>query len=145
MICYIPMLSNISFWLILDYPMPSPPPPPRGLVLFKWANGGLTLVFMILGHFSLISSRENGSNGMLHDFITKNVNFINSGHLGDGPLVGEHRKKDCPTLMMWQKTVFHSAIGVLCINNKKFHMDSMSRSVGVAAGLWRLTKWEIHY
>ena len=55
---------------------------------------------MILGHFSLISSRENGSNGMLHDFITKNVNFINSGHLGDGPLVGEHRKKDCPTLMM---------------------------------------------
>ena len=36
--------------------------------------------------------------------------------------------------MMWQNTVFDSTIGVL-FRNKKFHMDSMSRSVDVDAGL----------
>ena len=36
---------------------------------------------------------------------------------------------------MWQKTVFDSTIGVIFRNNEKFHMDSMSRSVGVAARL----------
>ena len=73
---------------------PAPPPPlPEGSVLLKWDNRGLILVFMILGHFSLISCQENGSNGMLHAYITKNINFINSGHVGNGPLGGEHHKK----------------------------------------------------
>ena len=56
-------------------------------------NRDLILVFMILGHFSLISSQGNGSNGMLHAYITKNVNFINSGHVGNGPLRGDRHKK----------------------------------------------------
>ena len=109
--------------------------PQGGSVLPKWANRDLILVFMILGHFSLISSHENGSNGMLHAYITKNVNFINSGQVGNGPLGGDHRKKNCPPFMMWQKLVFDYTISVLFRNNKKFHMDSMSRSVGVVAGL----------
>ena len=72
----------------------SPAPPlPEGSVLPKWDNRGLILVFMILGHFSLISCQENGSNGMLHAYITKNINFINSGHVGNGPLGGERHKK----------------------------------------------------
>ena len=61
-------------------------------VLPKWANRGLILVFIILEHFSSISSQENGSNGMLHAYVTENVNFINSGHVGNGPL-GEDRHK----------------------------------------------------
>ena len=61
---------------------------------------------------------------MLHTYITKNVNFINSGHVGNGPLGGDRSQKNSPPLRMCQKMVF----------DKKFHMDSMSRSVGVAAG-----------
>ena len=60
--------------------------PPGGSLFPKWANRGLILVFMIFGHFSLISSQENGSNGILHAYITTYVNFINSGHVGNGPL-----------------------------------------------------------
>ena len=101
----------------------------------KWDNRGLILVFMILGHFSLTSSQDNRSNGMLHAYITKNENFINSGHVGNGTLGETAIKKIAPPLMMWQKTVFDSTIGVLFRNDKKFHMDSMSRSVIVAAGL----------
>ena len=75
--------ENISFSPILGLPSPELPeldPHP-------------ILVFMMLKHFSLISSQENRSNGMLNAFITKDVNFINSGHVGDGPLGGECYKK----------------------------------------------------
>ena len=76
--------ENISFSPILGLPSPELP---------EWANGDPILVFMMLKHFSLISSQENRSNGMLNAFITKDVNFINSGHVGDGPLGGECYKK----------------------------------------------------
>ena len=88
MICYIPLISDIASWLVLGLPNG----PPVESVLPKWANRGLILVFIILEHFSSISSQENRSNGMLHAYITENVNFINSGHVGNGPL-GEDRHK----------------------------------------------------
>ena len=49
---------------------------------------------------------------MLHAHITKKVNFINSGHVEHGPLGRDCRKKNYPPLMMWEKTVFDSTIGV---------------------------------
>ena len=49
---------------------------------------------------------------MLHAYITKKVNFINSGHVGHGPLGRDCRKKNCPPLMMWEKAVFDSTVGV---------------------------------
>ena len=58
---------------------------------------------MIHGHFSLISSQENESNGMQHVSIIKKVNFINLDHVRNGPLGGDHCKKKCPLLMMWKK------------------------------------------
>lgn len=48
---------------------------------------------MILQHFSLLSSQENGSNGMEHVSIIKKVNFINLDHVGNGPLGGDRCKK----------------------------------------------------
>ena len=93
MICYMPILWNISFWLVLGLPNG----PQGGSVLPKWDNRGLILVFMILGHFSLTSSQDNRSNGMLHAYITKNENFINSGHVGNGTLGETAMKKNCPT------------------------------------------------
>ena len=44
---------------------------PGWSILPKWANRGLVLVLMILGHFSLISFQESRYNGMLHAYITK--------------------------------------------------------------------------
>ena len=71
--------------------------------------------------------------------LQKKVNFINSGHVGHGPLGRDCGKKNFPPLMMWEKTVFESTIGVpFRKKKKKNHMDSMSRSVGVAAGLHKV-------
>ena len=51
--------------------------------------------------------------------LQKKVNFINSGHVGHGPLGRDCRKKKFPPLMMWEKTVFESTIGVPFRKKKK--------------------------
>ena len=51
--------------------------------------------------------------------LQKKVNFINSGHVGHGPLGRDCRKKNFPPLMMWEKTVFESTIGVPFRKKKK--------------------------
>ena len=70
--------------------------------------------------------------------LQKKVNFINSGHVGHGPLGRDCRKKNCPPLMMWEKTIFDSTIGVPFRKKQKNYMDSISRSVCVAAGLHKV-------
>ena len=100
-ITYMPILSNMLFWLVLGLPNG----PPGESLLCKWANRGQILVFMILGHFSFIPSQENGSNGMLQASITKNV--------ANGPLgVGDCCKR-ITLHLCGKKWFFDSTIGVL--------------------------------
>ena len=64
---------------------------PGWSILPKWANRGLVLVLMILGHFSLISFQENRYNGML--CYMPILQSIHSGYVGNGLLGGDCHKK----------------------------------------------------